>query len=306
VDVIETSRGSTFDCSFCSIIEMRGRKFHLFPIERVIDDIRDAQSHGARAIFIVDDNIMLNVARFEELCQAILRASLNGIDYYVQAMTSSIANHGDRLAPLMRRAGFRYVFLGIENVLQENLKSYSAAAKNTERKGGVAQGNATLRAIGHLHKNGMYVVGGLIVGSPEDTADSIEANLKMARKYIDWPYIQHPTPYPRTPMAQDLAQRGLIAHERVEEYDGTTSVLHTQHLPGESVEFMRWKAERWIKARHFPVVLGHDPLFALQNGARMIRHVFRGCNWKTFFGLEDERVAFQRYRAIRQAERCYL
>lgn len=306
VDVIETSRGCTFDCSFCSIIEMRGRNFHLFSIERVIEDIRDAQRHGARAIFIVDDNIMLNVVRFEEICEAIIRAGLNHLDFYVQAMTSSIANHGERLAPLMRRAGFRYVFLGIENVIQENLNSMSAAAKNTERKDGVAAGNATLKAIGYLHQNGMYVVGGLIVGSPEDSSASIEANLNMARRFIDWPYIQHPTPYPRTPMTRDLAARNLIAHDRVEEYDGTTSVLHTKHLPSEEVEFMRWKAERWMKMRHFPVVLAHDPWFVLQHGPRMISHTFRGCTWKTFLGLENERKAFQRYRAIRQVERTYI
>ena len=306
VDVIETSRGCTFDCSFCSIIEMRGRNFHTFPVERVIEDIRDAQRHGAKAIFIVDDNIMLNVARFEEICEAIIRAGLNHLDYYVQAMTSSIANHGEHLAPLMRKAGFRYVFLGIENVLQENLNSMSAAAKNTERKDGVAGGNATLKAIGYLHQNGMYVVGGLIVGSPDDNAGSIEANLNMARQFIDWPYIQHPTPYPRTPMTRDLATRGLIAHDRVEEYDGTTSVLHTKHLPSEEVEFMRWKAERWMKLRHFPVVLVHNPWFVLRHGPRMISHTFRGCTWKTLLRLEDEHKAFQRYRAIRQSERTYL
>ena len=49
IDVIETSRGCTFDCSFCSIIEMRGRNFHRFPIERVIADIRDARARGARS-----------------------------------------------------------------------------------------------------------------------------------------------------------------------------------------------------------------------------------------------------------------
>src|SRR5438128_10095721 len=57
VDVIETSRGCTFDCSFCSIIEMRGRNFHVYDFERVLDDIRDARAHGATALFIVDDNI---------------------------------------------------------------------------------------------------------------------------------------------------------------------------------------------------------------------------------------------------------
>ena len=42
VDVIETSRGCTFDCSFCSIIEMRGRNFFTYSFVRVIADIRDA------------------------------------------------------------------------------------------------------------------------------------------------------------------------------------------------------------------------------------------------------------------------
>ncbi|WP_309891027.1 B12-binding domain-containing radical SAM protein [Archangium sp.] len=113
VDVVETSRGCTFDCSFCSIIEMRGRNFHTYSFERVIEDIRDAQARGARTIFIVDDNISLNVKRFEALCRALIEARLNRLDYMVQAMTSAIANAADTLPPLMRQAGFRYVFLGI-------------------------------------------------------------------------------------------------------------------------------------------------------------------------------------------------
>src|SRR5262249_29400314 len=46
-DVVETSRGCTFDCSFCSIIEMRGRNFFTYSFDRVIADIRDAYEHGA-------------------------------------------------------------------------------------------------------------------------------------------------------------------------------------------------------------------------------------------------------------------
>ena len=125
IDVIETSRGCTFDCSFCSIVEMRGRNFETFSFDRVIADIQDAYDHGARSIFIVDDNITLNVKRFGGLCEAIIAAGLNSIDYSVQAMTSAIANYGERLAPLMRRAGFRYVFLGIENVSIPISNSYA-------------------------------------------------------------------------------------------------------------------------------------------------------------------------------------
>ena len=72
MDVVETSRGCTFDCSFCSIIEMRGRNFYTREMARVIADITDARDHGARVIFIVDDNVTLDVRRFEALCEAII------------------------------------------------------------------------------------------------------------------------------------------------------------------------------------------------------------------------------------------
>jgi anaerobic magnesium-protoporphyrin IX monomethyl ester cyclase len=58
------------------------------------------------------------------------------------------------------------------------------------------------------------VIGGLIVGNPSDTRESIQANLLFAQRYIDWPSIQHPTPYPRTPMTKGLRERGLISRLR--------------------------------------------------------------------------------------------
>jgi len=306
VDVIETSRGCTFDCSFCSIIEMRGRNFLTYSFERVLDDIRDARDHGARSIFIVDDNITLDVHRFEALCQAIIDARLNSLDYIVQAMTSAISNHGATLAPRMRKAGFRYVFLGIENILEDDLNFLRATSKNTSREDGRKAGNATLKAIDYIHRNKMYVVGGLIVGNPSDTREAIEANLDFARRHVDWPYIQHPTPYPRTPMTQEFRDRGLIINEKLQEYDGTTAVVRSEHLEAEEIEFMRWKAERWMKTRHIPIAFAHDPLFLLRNSGRMLAHTFRGCTLKSMLGLEDERRSFKRYRAIRMAERAYV
>jgi radical SAM superfamily enzyme YgiQ (UPF0313 family) len=306
VDVVETSRGCTFDCSFCSIIEMRGRNFHTYALERVLADIRDARERGARALFLVDDNITLDVKRFEDLCRAIVDAGLNRIDYMVQAMTSSIADAGETLAPLMRRAGFRYVFLGIENVLEDDLGFLKARVKNAKRENGRRAGNATFEAIERLHENGMYVVGGLIVGNPGDTREKVEANLTFARRHVDWPYIQHPTPYPGTPMTRDLRARGLVVNDRLDEYDGTTAVVRTEHLSADEIEFLRWKWERGMKTRHFPSALAHSPWFVLRHARRMLAHTYRGCTWRTLFGLEDERAAFARYQAIRRSERDYL
>jgi radical SAM superfamily enzyme YgiQ (UPF0313 family) len=306
VDVVETSRGCTFDCSFCSIIEMRGRNFHRFPIPRVIADIADARQRGARVIFLVDDNITLDVRRFTALCEAIIAAGLHNLDYMVQGMTSAIAAHGDELAPLMQKAGFRYVFLGIENVLEDDLAFLKAGAKNAAREDGRRVGNASQTAVDILHRHGMFVVGGLIVGNPDDTPDAIGANLAFARKYVDWPYIQHPTPYPGTPMTRDFVERDLIVNTRVDEYDGTTAVTRTAHLPAREVEFLRWKAERWMKVRHMPAAFRHDPGFVVRNARRMMAHTFRGTTWRSFVGLEGPRDVFTRYRAIRERERDYV
>ena len=187
-------------------------------------------------------------------------------------MTSSIANHGETLAPLMRRAGFRYVFLGIENVLDEDLQFLRASAKNAQREGGRQRGNATVRAIERLHAAGIAVVGGIIVGNPDDTRESIETNLSFAQRYVDWPYIQHPTPYPGTPMTEDFRRarpdrqrtgRGVRRHDRGRA-DASTSTA-------DEIEFMRWRAERWMKLRHLPSVLRHYPGFVLRQCPRCAR-----------------------------------
>jgi anaerobic magnesium-protoporphyrin IX monomethyl ester cyclase len=303
VDVVETSRGCTYDCSFCSIIEMRGRNFHPYAIDRVLADIADARANGAKAIFLVDDNITLDIHRFETLCAAIIDAGFNDAEYVVQAMTAPLAQYGATLAPLMRRAGFRYVFLGIENVLDDDLAFLKARAKNAKREHGRTVGNASVEAIEHLHRHGMYVVGGLIVGNPDDTRESIEANLTFARRYVDWPYIQHPTPYPRTPMTAEFRSRDLIVDEDVSHYDGTTAVVRSAHVSADDIEFMRWRAERWIKLKHFPVACMHSPGFVARHGFAMLAHTFAGSSWRSLLRLEDEREAFRRFRDERRLER---
>jgi hypothetical protein len=206
----------------------------------------------------------------------------------------------------MRKAGFRYVFLGIENILDEDLRFLKARAKNARREHGRTVGNATLDAIGHLHRHGLFVVGGLIVGNPDDTRESVQTNLTFARRHIDWPYIQHPTPYPRTPMTKDFRDRGLIVDEDVSHYDGTTAVVRSAHLSATDIEFLRWKAERWMKLRHLPAAFVHSPGFVLRHGLAMLGHTFAGSSLKSMLGLESERAVFERFKRQRQLEKNYL
>ena len=61
-----------------------------------------------------------------------------------------------------------------------------------------------------------------------------------------------------------------------------------------------------MKVRHMPAAFRHDPWFVVRNAGRMFSHTFRGSTWRTWLGLEDERVAFKRYKAIRRLEREYV
>jgi hypothetical protein len=60
-------------------------------------------------------------------------------------------------------------------------------------------------------------------------------------------------------MTKDFRDQGLIMNERFEEYDGTTAVVRTKHVSAEETEYLRWKAERWMKIRHMPAAFRHDP-----------------------------------------------
>ena len=89
-DVIETSRGCLHLCNFCSIREMYGRSFRLFPLDRVLADIEDAYSRGARHIFCTDDNITLDMERFEQLCDGVIGpVSYTHLDVYKRQASRS-------------------------------------------------------------------------------------------------------------------------------------------------------------------------------------------------------------------------
>ncbi len=105
-------------------------------------------------------------------------------------------------------------------------------------------------------------------------------------------------------MTRDFEERGLIVDQDVSHYDGTTAVVRSEHLSADDIEFLRWRADRWIKVGHMPAALAHSPLFVLRNGLKMLAHTFAGSSLRSALGLEDERAVFARYRQRRRAERA--
>lgn len=224
-DCIETSRGCLLPCNFCSIQKMYGREFRTFPISRVIRDLQNLKAGKVKGVFIVDDNITLNVERLKELCRAIIQAGLNDLHYIIQASVAGIASDA-RLAPLLREAGFQVVFLGIESGIEKNLSAMHKSGVN----------KLTPLAVSLLKREEILVIGGLIVGHPEDTKKDIADTFRYALELgLDHAIVQCLTPYPGTLLRQTLLREDLVANpEDFSRYNGFIANVRTKHLsPGQ-------------------------------------------------------------------------
>jgi radical SAM superfamily enzyme YgiQ (UPF0313 family) len=236
-DVIETSRGCLHLCNFCSIREMYGRSFRVFPLERVLADIKDAYDRGARHIFCTDDNITLDMERFEKLCDGVIALKLKDVMFTTQASPIGFANRPD-VAKKMVQAGFVSIFLGIENASIKNLKTMNKP--NTL--------DTIQRGVQALQKEGIIVVAGIINGLPEDDPESMRENYQFIKNMgITSVMDQIMTPYPKTPLRGEMIEAKRVANlSDFRWYDGYFSNVRTSKLTPEELNFVRWKIRREV------------------------------------------------------------
>lgn len=232
IEAMETSRGCTRSCKFCSMHHMYGRTFRTFPLERVLADMDDIYYRKkTRCIFIVDDNLVLSPKRVIGLCDAIIEKEYKNMVLFAQTDCVSIASN-EEMVKKMALAGFRVVFLGIDNASEENL----AAAE----KGNIIQ--ASKKAIANCHKHGIFVIGGLVFGFPDDDEASIIRNYQFFCDHkVDAAYCQILTPYPKTMIREDLIAQGLITNMTdYRWYNGVWANAKTKHLDSDRLQYLVW------------------------------------------------------------------
>lgn len=235
LDIVESSRGCIMPCNFCSMDKMYGKTFRRFSVERMLADISDAKQQGANFIIFSDDNFTLDIKGFESLCDAIVEAGHDDVRYIIQASSSGIAS-SDTLAEKMARAGFRIVFLGIENVSEENLRLM--------KKGNIIE--KTKLAVKRLHEQNIMIVGGMIIGNPNDKEEDIARNYEFfVDLQIDFFADQILTPYPKTGMRDELLNAGLVTNiHDYSRYNCFWANIKTNYLGPEDIQFLRWKYNR--------------------------------------------------------------
>jgi len=292
VDVVEFSRGCTMSCKFCSMHHMYGRTFRPFPLERSIADMEDAVRHGATFITLADDNIILDPPYFGAVCDAIVAAGLGKIPKLVQASCLGIARNPD-LVDKMHRAGFKMVFLGIENVSKANLKALSKANSY----------EITQKAVALLHARDFIVIGGMIVGNPDDTEETIRENYVAFRELdVDLNADLILTPYPKTILRDELLAEGLVTNpDDFSRYNGFWANVRTRHLSADELQFIRWKChEEFSTYYHSSRVLRRSyPLLTMFR--QFIDIPFQRVKWKIRFRGMDRRQIYEWY--MRKYER---
>ncbi len=232
IEVMETSRGCTRACTYCSMKHMYGRTFRTFPVERVLADLDDIYyKRKSRWVFVADDNLVLNPERVIEICDAIIARKYRKLHMVVQADCVSMSRN-EEMVRKMALAGIRSVFLGIENVSKKNLA--------IARKGDIV--DASRKAVEICHKYGIMVVGGLIFGFPDDDETAIIENYEFLKSIgSDTAYCQILTPYPKTVMRQHLLDEGMVTNiDDYRWYNGMWANVKTRHLDSDQLQYLVW------------------------------------------------------------------
>ncbi len=172
---VQYSRGCPFNCEFCDIIEIYGRRPRTKAVAQVLAELDQLRAAGWReAVFIVDDNFIGNKARAKELCVALAEwRSQYKISFDFNTEASLNLADDPELMQLMSDAGFVSVFLGIETPDESGLIATNKL-QNTRR--------SLLDSVAKIQSYGMQVMGGFILGFDTDREDIFDRMVEFIQK----------------------------------------------------------------------------------------------------------------------------
>jgi radical SAM superfamily enzyme YgiQ (UPF0313 family) len=201
---IQFSRGCPYDCEFCDVIVMNGRRPRTkspSQMLRELDALADAGWRGR--VFVVDDNFIGNRVRVKEFLRALVawRAE-RGVDFSFLTEASIHLADDPELLDLMVRAGFHSVFVGLETPIAESLlecnKQHNA-------------GRDLAEGVRIIQRSGIEVMGGFIVGFDNDPREIFELQFDfIQRTGIATAMVGLLTALPKTRLYQRLLGEGRI------------------------------------------------------------------------------------------------
>jgi radical SAM superfamily enzyme YgiQ (UPF0313 family) len=208
----DAGRGCPFQCSFCTIINVQGRKSRFRSADDIERVVRENWKQNIARFFITDDNFARNKeweAIFDRLTKLreVDKIPL-GLMIQVDTMCHKIPNFIEKA----KKAGVTRVFIGLENVNPDNL----AAAKKKQNK--ITEYRKMLLA---WKAQGVFVYAGYILGFPGDTPASIRRDIEIIQRELPLDLLEFNilTPLPGSEDHKVLWTKGTDMDRDLNKYD---------------------------------------------------------------------------------------
>lgn len=208
----DAGRGCPYQCSFCTIINVQGRKSRFRSPDDIERIVRMNWAQGIRKFFITDDNFARNrewEAIFDRLIE--LREK-EGIPLGLMIQVDTLCHKIPGFMQKARRAGVNKVFIGLENINPDNL----AAAKKRQNK--ITEYRKMLLA---WKEQGILTIAGYILGFPADTPDTIRRDIEIIKHELPIDLLEFfcLTPLPGSEDHQTLWRNGVDMDADLNKYD---------------------------------------------------------------------------------------
>ncbi len=208
----DAGRGCPFQCSFCTIINVQGRKSRHRTADDVEKIVRANFARGVKSFFITDDNFARNrnwEAIFDRL---IALRETEGLRVTFIIQVDTMCHKIPRFVEKAARAGCRRVFIGLENINPDNL----LAAKKKQNK------ITEYRTMLQMWKAARAVTYcGYILGFPSDRPESILRDLEIIKEELPVDLLEFfcLTPLPGSEDHKNLSARGVWMDPDMNKYD---------------------------------------------------------------------------------------
>lgn len=214
---IQTSRGCPFNCSFCSVTAMFGKKFRFRSTENIIRELQQYKNEK-HFIFFYDDNFTANPKQTRELLNRMIEEKFK-FKWSAQVRVDTAKD--ESLVELMREAGCRTVFIGFESANPESLKEMNKSQNVAD----------IVRAVKIFHRYGIHIHGMFMLGLDNDNWQSIKQTVRFARKArLNSAQFLLLTPLPGTELYERLKAANRILFKDWSLYDAHHAVFKPRKL----------------------------------------------------------------------------
>ncbi len=216
---IDLGRGCPYQCSFCTIINVQGRKSRIRSPDDLEKIVRENYAQGIKRFFITDDNFARNSdweSLFDRLIQMRHGEGMNiGFTIQVDTLCHKIPGFIEKAT----KAGVRRAFIGLENINPDNL----IAAKKRQNK------ITEYREMLQMWRNhGAITYAGYILGFPADTKESILRDVEIIKRELPIDILEFffLTPLPGSEDHKVLSAKGIWMDPDMNKYDLNHRVSH--------------------------------------------------------------------------------